>query len=627
MKLTESSGGSDMDPSRIGEIDLGPLVEETLDVAPAAPAAPAPPAVAPEPPSPAVPPPDATYVLAKDLSTKDVTEFFASLDKAVRARRLYAANNPAYQAFLANLKNNIKGLWDGAHSLPCTVEEGGFRWEEQLFTPGEGRENLSFQFYKDGIRALTFLPGFENEVERFLDVLARARQVDNASADDMVTLLWEQEFNSLLYSYVDALAEGIEVPEGGAFDLSKIDLSLVSADVTGSDASAQASAPPAVQQGQPTVAQSLSRDDFEETLYFLEPSELEYLRGEVEKEMQRDIKADVLNAMFDRLEDPAPKRQTEILRIFRQLLPAYLSSGDLRSASMILIELNGILESREFLGESQTREAQEIFAELSDPVVLNQLLKSLEVGAIDPTGDELAIFLRYLRPAALAPLIRAVEITRLPELQFRLRGAIEGLGRAHPQILSDLLQSDDETVVTGAARLAGQIALTGAVPGIAGLLTHPSTGARRAAVEALVQIKSGAALDALQQALEDQEREVRIAAARGLGSLRYQPARARLEEVLQGKIVRDADLTEKIAFYEAFGAVANAESVAMLDKQLNGKSLFRKESPELRACAAMALGKVGTPASRAALEKAGRDENPMVRNAVLKAMRGEQVST
>jgi hypothetical protein len=37
----------------------------------------------------------------------------------------------------------------------------------------------------------------------------------------------------------------------------------------------------------------------------------------------------------------------------------------------------------------------------------------------------------------------------------------------------------------------------------------------------------------------------------------------------------------------------------------------------------MALGKVGTPASRAALEKAAAETNPMVRNAVTKAMRRE----
>src|SRR5688572_22233508 len=227
-----------------------------------------------------------TYVVAKELTAKEVHEFFAALDKAVRARRLYAANNPAYRAFLSNLRNTIVGLWDSTHSLECKVEENGFHWNDQVFAPGEGREILSFQFYKDGIRALTFLPGFENEIERFMDVMGRARQIDSSSADDMVTLLWEQEFSSLLYSYVDALAEGLEIPDGHPpINLDKVDLTLVSADITGTDES-NTSMPPSVQQGQPFVAQSISRDDFNETLYFLEPQELDYLRQEVEKEWQ-----------------------------------------------------------------------------------------------------------------------------------------------------------------------------------------------------------------------------------------------------------------------------------------------------------------------------------------------------
>jgi HEAT repeat protein len=174
----------------------------------------------------------------------------------------------------------------------------------------------------------------------------------------------------------------------------------------------------------------------------------------------------------------------------------------------------------------------------------------------------------------------------------------------------------------GAARLCGASALPTAVPAIAALLTKPSAAVRKAATDALIQIKSGAALDALQAALEDPDRDVRVAAARGFAALRYQPARARLEAALQD--LNDADLTEKIAFFEAFGAVATGESVAMLDKMLNGKNILRqKQSPEIRACAAMALGKVGSPASRAALEKATDETNPMVRNAVTKALRRE----
>lgn len=612
--MTREPGAEEagVDPHRIGEIDLGPIAGAAPDeqVAPVV-----------------LEQTTSSFAQLKaELTAAEVNEFFTGLDKAVRARRLYASNNPAYQTFLTTLKTSTKRLWDGTYSLSCAVNENGFVWEGTTFAAGEGRENIGFQFFKDGIRLLTFSPGFEDEIERFLDVLGRARQIDQTSADDMVTLLWEQEFQCLQYSYVDALAEGTEVPETPSIALEKIELTLIAEDSIAPVSSDPNTKPVSAEKNLPPVAQTITREDFSETLYFLEPHELEYLQAEVGKEMARDVKADVLNALFDRIEDPVPKRQTEILRIIRQLLPAYLSSGDLHSASTILIELNTILQETEILGETQKREAQEIFAELSDPAVLNQLLKSLEDGAIDPSGDELAIFLRYLRPAALAPLIKATETTKVQTLQERLRGAIEGLAREHPEILTELVANKDEIVVTGAARLAGQIGLQASVPAIASLFAHPAVPVRKAAVEALVNIKTGAALDALQRALEDSDREVRIAAARGIGSLRYQPARARLHEVLQGKIVREADLTEKIAFFEAYGSVANAESVDMLDKMLNGKKLFAKQSPELRACAAMALGRVGSPASRAALQRAADDGNPMVRNAVMKALRQESVT-
>jgi HEAT repeat protein len=130
-------------------------------------------------------------------------------------------------------------------------------------------------------------------------------------------------------------------------------------------------------------------------------------------------------------------------------------------------------------------------------------------------------------------------------------------------------------------------------------------------------------MEAVQRALTDEGREVRIAAARGLASLNYAPARPRLEALLDSARVRDADLTEKIAFFEACTAVASTDTVAMFDRMLNGRRLFGKQSPEMRACAAMALGRIGTPAARTSLQRAREVNNPMVRSAVLKALRQE----
>jgi HEAT repeat protein len=64
--------------------------------------------------------------------------------------------------------------------------------------------------------------------------------------------------------------------------------------------------------------------------------------------------------------------------------------------------------------------------------------------------------------------------------------------------------------------------------------------------------------------------------------------------------------------------------VALLDALLNGKGLLRhREDSEMRACAAIALGRVGTEAAVAALRKAAVERDVIVRNAVARALRGE----
>jgi HEAT repeat protein len=69
------------------------------------------------------------------------------------------------------------------------------------------------------------------------------------------------------------------------------------------------------------------------------------------------------------------------------------------------------------------------------------------------------------------------------------------------------------------------------------------------------------------------------------------------------------------------------EGVAALDAMLNSHGfLKRRGEPETRACAAMALGKIGTPTALHALERAAGVKEALVRNAVNRALRGQQGS-
>jgi HEAT repeat protein len=115
---------------------------------------------------------------------------------------------------------------------------------------------------------------------------------------------------------------------------------------------------------------------------------------------------------------------------------------------------------------------------------------------------------------------------------------------------------------------------------------------------------------------------VRIAAVRFLSSRGHRGAFQRIESAITGGKLRQSDLTEKMAFFEAFGALAGSAGTAALERLLLPKGLLsRREDPETRACAAMALGKIKSPEARAVLERAGQEKDALVRNAVSRALR------
>lgn len=567
-------------------------------------------------------PEDATVAAAAE-----VENLLSVLSKALRAFNMYQSNNPVFQRFRTSLQEAFERLWDQVSELPMAVTEKGFKYGDRVHSVGEGRDNLAFAFYKDGVRSLTFLPGFEDEVAAFLEAVNRALK-DREDADDLITVLWEEDFASLQYGYVDLLMEGLSVPDEPREEPELLDLDLGGfATEVEEDEEAEegeegeaATSPAAPKTG-------ISREDFDETLYFLDQAEMAALQTEVEIEMDRDLRTDVLNALFDRLEEHRPERQAEIMDILDQLLPLFLSRGDMKNAGRILEELDRLQHSDDLVDEALRERIERLFSRLSDPEVLEQFVQAVEDGAVAPDAEEVNLFFSRLNAQALPILIRFSEMSESETVRKRLASAIDGLAGRYPKDVNELLASDESVVVAGAARVAGRIGLGPAVEGLAGALEHPESDVRMAVVEALVAIRLTPALTALITALDDADREVRIAAARAIGAIRFASAREALEAIIDSKQVREADLTEKMAFFEAYGAVGGNSAVRRLADVLNSKGFLGRRSPtELRACAALGLGQAGTPEARKALEKAKADEDPIVKNAVVRALKEELVT-
>lgn len=553
-----------------------------------------------------------------------VRTLLVTLGKTFRAYQLYDENNPVRKRFGEQLKTELLALWQQADRLVLSVDEDHmYLLGTEVYKSESRNDSLAFLFFKDGVREITFMPGLETEeLDRFLGVLQKARKLV-PEGDDLLTVLWEADLRFFEYQYVDLLAEGVALPEAGAGNTQAEMQSALQAEDEEMAAAARRPESGAAE-AQPTH-QTVKQDDFNPTLYALDKREMEHLRSEFQKELKRDTRADVLNALFDRLEEPKDReRQSEILKILSTILPNFLSRGALVAATSVLEELRRLESSQGVFDEQRMLESRMILDRISAPEAIEQLIQALFDGTVRATSAQLGAFLQFLRGGALAPLLRASETVGHKELQAVLRKAVQGIAGRNRAAAVKLLEESDPVIAAGAARLAGEMQITEAGPSLANLLAHTDAAVRLAAVEAAVTLKASTAAGALEKTLDDPEREVRIAAARALGVLRYRPAAQKLAGIVKGKDIRSADITEKVAVFQAYGMVAEADGLGLLDGLLNGKGFLGKREPtEIRAAAALALGHVPGPAAREVLMKATQDEDPVVRSNVNRALRNE----
>ncbi|MFH1763995.1 MAG: HEAT repeat domain-containing protein [Gemmatimonadota bacterium] len=559
------------------------------------------------------------------LPVEDVKALFVVLGKALRAHQLYDENNPVYQRFISQLGEALGALWGKMDRLPISVDEDRFTWMgEVVYESGSRTDSLAFLLFKDGIRDFTLHEGLEtHELTALLQVLNRARDL-RLQGDDLLTILWEEDLKYFTYSYIDLLAEGMNL------DLPSSDRGLIGGferiirEELGDPAPDGGEVSTAVGEGRGGRSQ-VRPDDFNPTLYSLDPMEMRRIQDEIRIEMNRDLRGDVLSALFDRVEEPRfPERQEEILEIFQVLLPNFLGRGALSSAGAVLEELSRLLASEEALQPGQRATAEEILEKVSGAEMLRELVQALEDGSISPDPGELSSLLRHLRADALGPLLRGAEEADGPRIKLVIQDAVKVIARKYPGALLECMDSEDPVVVAGAVGLAGKMEFKESASRVARLMSHDATKVRLAAIETARSIKVAVAVGGLKDALSDQEREVRIAAARALGNLRFRPAASYLRGAIEGKKIRQADISEQIAFFESYGLIQDPQGLRLLDGLLNGRGfLGRRETGEIRACAALALGKMDTPEANAALEKAIGEQDPVVRSAVNRALRGE----
>ena len=573
-----------------------------------------------------------------------------SWEKGLRTLSIYLPNNPVRQLTIDALQEGLSGLWKQLPEFTLTVSEAGLEWKSEIVLPVENKsESLAWTLFRDGITWMVFSPGAEEEeIVTFLTLIQRARTLTDEDEEDLRTLLWSADFQFIRYKVAElGEIDGEPIEGTPASDRApKLSPDKVRELLLGDTAAAQGedgdegSQEDSQEEGQdegqddsqeggdgqssaPVPKGVVNLTEYESTLYFLDEAEIDYLRDEVRREYEQNLKENVLSMLFDIFEEqPDAEARADIISILSDLLPHLLNAGDFHSVAYLISETQVVLGGAEEMLPEHRRLLEGLTTTFSRPEAVEQLLEALEVGTIEPAIDETEQVFAHLTPEVLSTVLKWYGLLSNEEVRQTLERTADRMAEESPTAVGVALESSERVVVVQALRLVKEGGLEGVGDQLVGLVGHDDVGIRNVLVRALVAVPTSQTMKALVRLMEDTDPEVRTAAVRALAMRRYKGALPFLEKVVLDKQLRSHDLTERRAFFQAYGTIAGESGVANLREILLPKVFWRPVDSDTRACAAMALGVVPSQSARGALQRATKARDRVVRTAAMKALQG-----
>jgi hypothetical protein len=156
--------------------------------------------------------PEVDEAPAADLLVR-VRDVVRLLDRAVRNRQLYPADHSVFVTARTAARAGLATAWTEFASIALELADTGWHWQGVPLAPDaeRGRDPLAWTLYRDGVREIVLLPGFEGgELDAFLELMPRVAAAGHDGEDDMLTLLWERDFAFLTYELVER--DDMELP-------------------------------------------------------------------------------------------------------------------------------------------------------------------------------------------------------------------------------------------------------------------------------------------------------------------------------------------------------------------------------------------------------------------------------
>ncbi len=529
----------------------------------------------------------------EEQAARQAADVFFLLLKGIKNINIYRHAETRFAEYLEPAHQALTTFLEAHDILPLKLTPYTLEFKKHVIYQDEDRENLTYRFYKDGMRYLMFRKGLPpEELLRFV-MLATERRSDAALfQEDMITRLWKEQFEFIEYVVVEGFGFGDLSEEEVEIEVEKIvaylrkQLSANSEDIT--------------------RFARLSAEDLE-----LELTDVDQMRGgiisgrtatdgdraqvqdELFQEAKKRLFAKMVLILFQILELECDVDDYEMmLEAFTQVLDTLLVSEDVKGAVALLQRFEKIAERPLPKGRIQlvTKMGTVFRRRMAEPHRLDSVGQYL---MLNRDLDEAAVH-AYLSVCGEEELLHLVEMLAGMERQDAraiMINVLAELGNNHVDVFARRLDHNSSNVVKDMLAIIHKINPDNKIQLISRCLDHPNIMIRLEGLKTLAKSKEDIALRYIEKAMRDEDIQMRVGAYRALATRAPQRAAPLFVKAMQADDFLQRDNRERIAIATALGETRSEVALDYLSSLFTQKGgLFsRGKANDMKTVAVIGL--------------------------------------
>jgi HEAT repeat protein len=531
--------------------------------------------------------------MASPEDIKSAKDIIQALLKARKNLRLYPSNNPMYTKTVDETYRKFEEFFEFEDEFPFKITRNEIILDGDPIYQGSGKdENLALFLFRDGLRELAFKKGMdEEELREFLEILAYDYDREDVE-DDVVTLMWQKEFQNISYVADDAILTEDENYEEEAV--------RQATEGSGEEdylkkAYEEAAAEEDVR---PAAVMPVSDKDLNDLI------------KDIERDAE-DKKARLVDVLFDMLgEAESIEEYSDIAHILNNAVEYCIRHRDLENALKILKRAK---KSQEATGNEELKKQMNLILFSAGSSKAVKAIGDLLDSEGEVNEGQLEEYVGFLERNAIPHFISLLGDLKTISARKSAINALAFLGKRDIAAVAKGLKDERWYVVRNIIYVFRKIGDSRAVDYLLKSVRHEEKRVKKEVLKTLGELGGQAAAQTIKDCFNDPDVSVRTAAAKAMGAVGSGYAKKAVLGKVTDKGFLNAEFNEKKEFFEVLSRWNDSEVTGFLMKTVKRNPLFKRAKVnELKACAAYSLGLMGNKDSLPELEKMRRSRQRLL---------------